>query len=690
MSWGMKNNQLQNPLLYPSSLQHHAVPFDQVLPEHFVPALQQHISTARAVLTQIKSQPASFENTIEALETAGEMMHWTSLLFYNLMGAETNDQLQALSQEVGPMLAAYASDVSLDSEIFAKVQEVYNLRSQLNLNKEQNKLLEETYIEFVRNGASLTPEKQNRLREIDQRLSQLSPKFGENLLKATNQFEMFLSSPEEIEGLPENFLESAKAAALAKNQPGKYLINLQGPTYVAVLKFARHRKTRQKLFLAFNQRAYGGEFDNRSTLLEIVRLKHERSQLLGFQTHAHFTLERRMAQNPEVVSQFLNQLLETARPAAKKDLERVQKIALEMDGISDFQAWDFSYYSEKLKEKEFNFSEEDLKVYFPLQQVVDGVFEVAKKLFDLEFVKSTAYPVFHPEVEVFEVFQNRNGQREFIGLFYQDFFPRDSKRDGAWMTNFLEQGLFQGKVRRPHVSITCNFTKPTATKPSLLTFGEVRTLFHEFGHALHSLLSRCHYRSLSGTNVFWDFVELPSQILENWSQSTEGLALFAKHYQTGEVIPQSLVDKVKASTRFLAGYTSMRQLSFGYLDMAWFAQDPSKITSVEEFEEKALAPTLLLPRPPEANMSCAFGHIFAGGYSAGYYSYKWAEVLDADAFELFESEGIFNKKVARSFEDHILSRGGTIHPAQAYQNFRGRDADPKALLRRDGLIEART
>ena len=675
---------IQNPLLEKSSLPHQAVAFDRIRPQHFLPAFDETIAAARARMDEIISnpKPADFMNTIEALESAGERVDWVAAVFYNLLGTESSDEMQKLAQEVGPRLAEFSSDLLLNSKLFAKVCAVYEQLGALQLDREQLRLLENTYSEFVRNGAQLNEPGKLRLREIDQRLSQLGPQFAENVLKATNAFAMYLKTREELDGLPQGALEAAKIAAESKGHPGEHLFTLQAPSFMPFIKHATHRPSRETLARASGSRAFNDEFDNQKTILEIVKLRYERAKLLGYPTHAHFVLEKRMAENPERVHLFLEELLEATRAAAARDIAEVQSFADTLGGPHPLQPWDFPFYAEKLKEQIFNYNEEDLRPYFRLENVVEGVFQVAYRLYGLTFRATTAYPTYNPDVKVFEVFQERSGGSEFMGLFYADFFPRPSKRDGAWMTNFFEQGF----GRRPHVSIVCNFTKPTPSKPSLLTMGEVQTLFHEFGHALHSLMSRCHYRTLSGTNVYWDFVELPSQIMENWAHEKEALDLFAHHYQTGESMPQELIDKVKASNKFLAGYNSLRQLNYGFLDMAWYSADPNAIHDVQEFEHKATERTTILPRMEGTNGSCSFSHIFGGGYSAGYYSYKWAEVLDADAFEFFKEKGIFDREVAEKFERFILSRGGSEHPAELYRRFRGREPDPKALLRRDGLL----
>lgn len=673
-----------NPLTQLSKLQHHAIPFQDVTVEDFLPAIEQAISRAQNELTRILNdpEPPNFANTIERLETLGEALDLASSTFFNLLGTENNERMEQLAQEIGPKVAAFSNDLLLNDKLFARVEAVVKAKPQLN--GEQKRLLEETYKNFTQNGAGLPAEKKNRLREIDQELARRTPEFSNNLLKATNAFALYLTDPKELSGLPKTAVEAAAAAATAKGKDGQWLFTLQAPSLIPFLKFADRRDLREKMWRAFQSRAFKGEFDNSPVALRIAKLRHERAQLLGFKTHAQFVLSRRMAETPERVHSFLKKILDVCLPAARKELEEVKAFAKTLGFAGELMPWDLSYYSEKLKEHKFQFKEEELRPYFQLDNVVKGVFEHARRLYGLRFKPSSEYPTFNPEVKVFEVEKESSG--DFIGLLYMDFFPRESKNGGAWMTQFLGQGLFAGEVQRPHVLIECNFTKPTPSTPALLDLTEVRTLFHEFGHALHGLLSQCHYRSLSGTNVYWDFVELPSQIMENWVRELESLNLYARHYQTGESIPKELVAKVQESGRFQAGMMNLRQINFARLDMAWHDQDPSAIHDIEAFEEKVTKESSLLPRIPGTLNSTSFGHIFAGGYSAGYYSYKWAEVLDADAFSLFKEKGIFSSEVAKKFEDNILARGGSENPMDLYRRFRGRDPDPDALLRRDGLI----
>lgn len=676
----------QNPLLMPFSLPDQAVPFDQIKPEHFLPAVAEAIKEAKKNVEAIKNNPApaDFNNTLVALEAATELSERISQIYSNLEVAHADEALQALAKEIYPQLTALSSDIALDEALFQRIKEVYNRRNSLSLNGEQMRLLEKCYLSFTRNGALLSAADKEKLRQIDQELSVLGPKFSENNLKATNAFEMILDKKEDVEGLPEGILEGAAALAEAKGHKGKWLFNLQIPSYLPFMTYAKQRALREKMSRAFSSRSFGGEFDNQEIVKKIVRLRFERAKILGFKNHAAFVLAERMAQSSDTVMDFLQKLLRASKKAGQRDVQEVADFAAKADGLKDIKPWDFAFYSEKLKEEKYAFNEEDLRPYFKLENVVEGVFTHAKKLYGLTFKENKNIPVYHPEVKAYEIFEEASGK--YMGLFYTDFFPRETKKGGAWMTQFRGQGLIAGKMVRPHVSIVCNFTKPTPTKPSLLTYDEVRTLFHEFGHSLHGILSECTYPSLSGTNVYWDFVELPSQIMENWVGEKEGLDLFARHYETGAAMPADLIEKLRASQKFQAGYMSCRQIQFGLMDMAWHSTDPAGITDVDAFEDQATAEARLFPKVPGTNSSVAFGHIFAGGYSAGYYSYKWAEVLDADAFEYFKEKGLFDPEVSKKFRDNILSRGGTEHPMELYKKFRGREPDPEALLRRDGLI----
>ncbi|MCB0413880.1 MAG: M3 family metallopeptidase [Bdellovibrionales bacterium] len=680
------NDLKNNPLVNPPKLKNNATPFDVIQNEHFLPAIQEALKVSREEIKKIveSTEKPSFENTIEALEVSSESLDLPTTVFYNLMSSHTNDTLQELAKEIGPLLSEFSNDITLNEALFQKVKTVYDTVDQKKLNQEQKVLLKNTYEDFTRNGALLNEEQKNSLRKIDQELASIAPIFSENVLKATNSYQLEITNADDLKGIPESSIEAAKREAKKFNKENTWIFNLQGPSYTAFMTYAPNRELREQMWQAMASKCYKDDFDNSEVMLKIVRLRFQRAQLLGFKNHADFVLQKRMAKSSDKVMTFLNQLLNKTLPAAQKELEELTAFARDLDALDELKPWDVGYYIEKLKKEKFSFDDEVLRPYFKLENVIDGVFKHAEILYDLSFQPSKDYPVYHKDVQVFEVYNKST--KSFVGLFYADFFPRDSKRSGAWMTNFKEQGLQKGHVERPHIGIVCNFTPSSPTTPSLLTFNEVRTLFHEFGHALHGLLSQCHYKSLSGANVHWDFVELPSQIFENWTLEEESLNLFAKHYQSGENIPQELILKIKEANQFMSGYYSSRQLSFGFLDMAWHAVDPTNFKDVEKVEIEATDRMRLMPKQPNAVMSVSFSHIFAGGYSAGYYSYKWAEVLDADAFELFQEKGIFNTEVSRSFRDNILSRGGSEDPMDLYKKFRGREPDPNALLRREGLL----
>jgi len=676
-----------NPLLHHSDLKDGAIPFNKITLDHYLPALKIAIEMGKKDIAQITQNSAEpdFFNTIEALETAGEWSDRIVGLYANLESSHADEEFHKLAQEIYPQATGFSSDILLDGSLFQRVKEIYNKKSEFELSQEQKQLLERTYKNFVRNGALLNEKQKESLRKIDQELSILSPKFAENVLKATNAFELWITQKEDLEGLPESALEAAHAMATEKGRSDSWLFTLQAPSLIPFLTYAKNRPLREKFWKAYNSRALTGEFSNQSLIKKIVELRHQRAQLLGYPTHAAFVLEERMAKNPATVDSFVHNLIGPVKKAALKDLEETLAFAKAMDGLTEIQPWDWGYYSEKLKQQKFNFHEEEFRPYFQLEKVIDGVFELARRLFGLTFIETTELPVYHEEVRVFEVFEENT--RKYVGLLYTDFFPRKTKRGGAWMTNFREQGLLFGKVQRPHVSIVCNFTKPTPTKPSLLTLDEVHTLFHEFGHALHGILSECRYRSLAGTNVFWDFVELPSQLMENWVSEKECLDLFACHYETQQPIPREMIERLRRASQFQAGWMGLRQMQFAILDMKWHSTDPAQIPEdVDAFEMVATSETRLLPKIPGSNISCSFSHIFAGGYSAGYYSYKWAEVLDADAFEFFKEKGLFNPEVGKNLKENILQKGGTEHPMDLYKKFRGREPDTNALLRRDGLL----
>ena len=660
-------------------------PFSQIKTEDFLPAFTEAIGQAKTEIDAIVNNPEtpSFENTIEALSYSGEQLDRISSIFFNLHSAETNDEIQKIAVEVSPMLSEFGNDVRLNKELFAKVKAVYDLKDSLELSPEQQTLLDKKYKSFARNGANLPEEKKTRLREIDKQLSKLSLEFGENVLAETNAYQLHITDENDLSGLPEGAIEAARELAVAQEKEG-WIFTLDHPSYLPFMTYADNRGLRKKLALAFGAKAYqGNEHDNREIVKDIVKLRHERANLLGYGSHADFVLEERMAGSPKKVKEFLKDLLEKAKPAAEKEFAQLTDFARELDGINQLQKWDGAYYSEKLKQKLFNLDDEKLKPYFQLEKVLNGAFTIAEKLYGISFKEVHDIDKYHPDAQTFEVTDETGN---LTAVFHADFFPRKGKRNGAWMTSFKPQYIKDGINERPHVSIVCNFTKPTATKPSLLTFNEVTTLFHEFGHALHGMLANTTYPTLSGTSVYWDFVELPSQVMENWCYEPEALALFAHHYQTGEMIPMEYIEKIKESASFQEGMATLRQLSFGLLDMGYHSMDPAGITDVKTFELEQFASTQLYPDVPENVMSTAFSHIFQGGYASGYYSYKWAEVLDADAFEFFQQNGIFDKETATKFKENILSKGGTEHPMLLYKRFRGQEPKPDALLKRAGLI----
>lgn len=661
-------------------------PFHLIKNKHFLPAFQNAMAQAKSEIKQIKEQQeaATFENTIAALDYAGKLLSQISSIFFNLNAAETNPEMQEIAQEVSPLLSAFNNDLSLDPDLFARVLEVQKQKDSLGLDKESERLLDKTYKSFVRNGALLSSQEQEELRKIDSRLSSLQLSFGNHVLADTNAFEMHLTDKEALEGLPESAVNAAAELAKSKDKKG-WLISLSYPSYVPFMKFSSRRDLREKLYKAFTSKGFQDNSNNNEAIvLELVKLRQQRAQLLGYENHAQYVLEERMAKSPAKVKDFLNHLLEKALPAAKREFEELSAFAKEKLGISDLQKWDSAYVSEKWRQQRFNFDEELLKPYLALDASVKGVFEVARKLFGLRFEQDTNIPVYHSEVKSYKVYDEKNN---FISYFYTDFHPRPGKRDGAWMTSFRSQYTENGENFRPQVAIVCNFSRPTKNTPALLTFSELTTLFHEFGHALHGMLANTRYPSLSGTSVSWDFVELPSQLMENWCYEEEALALFAKHYENQSDIPMEMVQKIKDQATFLEGMATLRQLSFGMLDMAWHSTAAPDIKEVSAFEKEAFAGTDLFPEVPGSAMSTAFSHIFQGGYAAGYYSYKWAEVLDADAFAHFKASGIFNTEVARSFKEHILSKGGSEDPMDLYIKFRGAAPKPEALLKRAGLLE---
>ena len=664
---------------------YNTAPFSQIKLEDYQPAFIENIAAAKAEIDAIINNPAAptFENTIEALDFSGNALDRLSSIFFNLNSAETCDEMQKIAQEVSPLLTEFSNDITLNEALFQRIKSVYEQKDTLNLSPEQATLLDKKFKSFSRNGALLSEEDKLKLREIDTELAKLKLTFSENVLAETNNYQLHLTNEADLKGLPEGAIEAASALAKSKDLEG-WIFTLDFPSYLPFVTYAENRELRKEIAIAAGKKAFqNNEFDNQEIALKITKLRYERANLLGYETHSHFVLEERMAQHPDKVKSFLNDLLTKAKPAAEKEFAELSAFAKELDGIEQLEKWDGAYYAEKLKQKLFNLDDEKLKPYFQLENVLNGAFTIANKLFGLTFTEIFDIDKYHEEVTTYEV---KDEFGELVAIFYADFFPRKGKRNGAWMTSFKSQYIKDGINERPHISNVCNFTKPTATKPSLLTFNEVTTLFHEFGHGLHGMLANTIYPSLSGTSVYWDFVELPSQVMENWCYEPEALALFAKHYETGEIIPQEYVDKIKESASFQEGMATLRQLSFGILDMAFHGNNPSAITNIKAFEKTAFEGTSLYPDVAENCMSVSFSHIFAGGYSSGYYSYKWAEVLDADAFAYFQEKGIFNKEVATKFKDNVLSKGGTELPMELYKRFRGQEPKADALLKRAGLI----
>ncbi len=682
----IKEKKASNPLLTEWKTVHETPPFTEIRHEHYMPAIDLLLADARKEADAVINNPEAptFENTIVALEETGKKLNRATTILFNLNSAETDDTIQAITREISPKLSDYHNYISLNEKLFHRVKTVYNNKGKLNLNQEDLKLLDDSYKGFVRSGANLEGPAKVRFAEINTELSQLSLEFGENVLAETNTYQLVITDQKDLAGLPESEIEAAAQLAKAKKKVG-WMINLQGPGYIAFMKFADNRKLREEIYKAYNSRAFHQNKNNNEEIVrKIVNLRLERAKLLGFSNHAAFVLEERMAENPEKVNAFLEQLHEASRPAALKDLADVKEYAAKHGFTEQLERWDLNFWSEKLKNERYGFDEEAVKPYFRLDKVIGGVFELANRLYGITFKETKDIQVYHPDVKAYEVF-DKDGS--FLSVLYLDFFPRDGKRGGAWMTEYRPQSNLHGKSIRPVVSIVTNFTKPTETKPSLLTFYEVTTFLHEFGHGLHGMFANTVYEGLSGTSVYRDFVELPSQIMENFATEKDFLDIFAAHYQTGEKIPAELVQKLIKSKNFQSGIFSERQLSFGMNDMAWHSITEPMTGSVVEFERKALAPTDIFQPLDGYCISTSFSHIFAGGYAAGYYGYKWAEVLDADAFSVFKQNGIFDRATAESFRKNILEKGGTAHPMELYKAFRGQEPSIDPLLEREGLVK---
>ena len=674
-----------NPLLTAYHTPFETTPFHLIKTEDFEPAMMEGMEVHNQEVDAIANSPIepTFANTIVALEKSGTLLDRVTTVFGNLLSAETSDELEALAERMMPRLSEHSNNISLNEKLFARIKHVYNQTDSEALTQEERMLLQNTYDSFIRNGANLAPEQKERFRELSAELSVLTLKFSQNKLKETNQYELLLTQ-EQTDGLPDSALEAYAQAAKDKNKEG-YIVTLHAPSYVPFMKYSTHRELRRQLYMAYNTLcSHDNEFNNLEIVQKLVNLRMERAQLLGFETAADYVLCRRMAENSANVYKLLNELLEAYTPKALQEVEEVKNLAKELEG-EDFELmpWDWAYYSEKLKEKKFNLNEEELRPYFELGNVIQGVFGLATRLYGITFQNNPAIPVYHPDVKAYEV-HDKDGS--FLAVLYTDFHPRASKRSGAWMTSYKEQWKDNNENSRPHVSVTMNFTKPSEEKPALLTFSEVTTFLHEFGHALHGIFADTTYQSMSGTNVYWDFVELPSQIMENFAIEKDFLNTFAKHYQTGENIPEEWIYRLIDASNFNVAYACLRQLSFGLLDMAWYTRTKPFEGDVRSYEKQAWQKTQILPEIAETCMTVQFSHIMAGGYAAGYYSYKWAEVLDADAFSLFLEKGIFDSNTANSFRENVLSKGGTEHPMALYKRFRGQEPKIDALLRRNGII----
>ncbi len=677
---------MENPLLTESTAPFGAPQFDKIKNEHYLPAFEQGIAEAKAEIDAIvaNQEEPTFENTIEAMEYAGQTLNKVANVFYALMEANTNDTMQQIAEQISPMLTEYSMYVSLNNDLFQRVKSVYEKKDELGLDKDQMTLLEDNYKSFVRGGANLSDEDKAVYSKLSEELSLATLQFSKNVLAATNAYTLHVTDSTELGGLPE-FVKTMAAETAAEKGLEGWAFTLDYPSYSPFLKYSTNRELRKQVWMAYNTRAIGGENDNTEIVKKIVDLRIKIANILGYETYADYALENRMAKSKKTVDEFVMQLLEPSMAFAKKDVADVLAYA-KKNGFqeNELQPWDFGYWSERYQEAEYSLSAEELKPYFQLESCIDAVFGLATRLYGITFEEQKDVPVYHEDVKVYEV---KDVDGSHLALFYADFFPRASKRGGAWMTDFRGQSVRDGVEYRPFVTIVCNFTKPTADAPSLITHDELTTFLHEFGHALHGILAKGRYPSLTGTSVSRDFVELPSQIMENWAYEPEYLNSFAKHYQTGEPIPAELIEKIVAAKNYLAAYGQVRQLHFGYLDMAWHSLKEVPQVSAVEFEQSVLAPWGVLPAAEGAAFSTSFSHIFSGGYSAGYYSYKWAEVLEADAFSLFKEKGIFNTEVADSFRKNILEKGGAEDEAVIYRNFRGHDPQPEALMKKLGLTK---
>ncbi len=675
-----------NPFLRESKAPFGAPEFDKIKNEHYLPAFEAGIAEAKAEIDAIvaNEEEPTFENTIEAMEYSGQTLSKVAGVFYNIMEANTNDEMQQIAEQVSPMLTEYSMYVSLNAPLFERVKAVYEKRNELGLDKDQMKILENSYKGFVRGGANLSDEDKELYSKWSEELSLTQLQFSKNILAATNAYTLHITDTADLAGLPEYVRTMGAEAAAEKGLEG-WAYTLDAPSYVPFCKYSTKRDLRRQMWTAYNTRATSGENDNTDIVKKIVDLRIKIANILGYETYADYALEERMAKSKDTVNEFIQSLMVPSLPYAKKDVEAVYAYAVK-NGFEDtkLMPWDFSFWSERYQEAEYALSAEELKPYFNLESCIDAVFGLATQLYGISFTELHNIPVYHEDVKVYEV---NDADGRHLALFYADFFPRASKRGGAWMTEFRGQSIQNGAEKRPFISIVCNFTKPTADAPALITHDELTTFLHEFGHALHGIFAEGRYPSITGTSVSRDFVELPSQIMENWGYEPEYLNSFAKHYQTGEPIPAELIEKVVAAKNYLSGYAQVRQLNYGYLDMAWHTLTELPEVSAIEWEHKTLAPYSVIPTVEGAVFSPAFSHIFSGGYSAGYYSYKWAEVLEADAFSLFKEKGIFNTEVSHSFRENILSKGSCEDADVLYRNFRGHDPQPEALMKKLGLVK---
>ena len=675
-----------NPFFETYKTPHQTIPFNEIKNEHYFPAFQEAMKQHSAEVDAIINNPQAptFENTIVALEKSGALLNKVSSPFYNMLGSETNDDLQAIAEKISPLTTEHANSIRLNEKLFARIKAVYLQKDKLSLTPEQQMLLKNTYEEFANNGANLSEADKAIYRELSKDMSLLTLQYGQNVLKETNNYSLLITNKALLSGLPEDLMGVLASNAKTTGKQG-WLLNLKATCYVPFMKYADNRDLRRELYMAYTTKCMlGGEFDNIENVRKIANTRLKIANLLGYKSYADYELIDRMAENKDKVYDLLNKLLAAYKPAAEKEEAEVQAYADKNGAYFKLQPWDWSYYSEKLKDEKYSVNDEMLKPYFELEQVKKGVFGLATRLYGIRFTKNTKIPVYNPEVDAYDV---TDAKGNFVAVLYTDFHPRDGKRAGAWMSDFKPQWMEGNTDSRPQITIVMNFTRPTDTKPALLTFDEVKTFLHEFGHSLHGMLTKCTYQALSGTNVYRDFVELPSQLMENWASQKDFLDGFAIHYKTGEKIPQELIQKIIDSENFNTAYFCLRQLSFGYLDMAWHTIEKPFEGDVIAYEKQAMASTQILPMVPNTSMSTTFSHIFAGGYAAGYYSYKWAEVLDADAFSVFEKNGIFDKKTADSFRKNILEKGGTEHPMVLYKRFRGQEPTIDALLKRNGITK---